>query len=100
MTKTILQVRIGINIWRRGFVWGQGCRVLDRLVRIIRYRVSIGELIVVGLILGTPDLIVGVIWSSTHTEHLQHMPRADSVVSFLGSIVSWPVLPFANVCLT
>jgi hypothetical protein len=44
--------------------------------------------------------IVGLVWSSTHTEHLQHMPKVDAVVSFLGSIVSWPVLLFANVCMT
>ena len=59
-----------------------------------------GELIAVALILGTPYLIVGVIWSSTHVEHLQHMAGADLVVSYLGSIVSWPVLLVADVCMT
>ena len=61
---------------------------------------TIGELIVVALILGTPYLIVGVIWSSTHTEHPQRMAGADLVVSYLASIVSWPVLLFADVCMT
>ena len=56
--------------------------------------------IVVALILGTPYLIVGVIWSSTHTEHLQHMAGVDLAVSYLGSIVSWPVLLVADVCMT
>jgi hypothetical protein len=28
------------------------------------------------------------------------MHGVDLVVSFLGSIVSWPVLLFANVCMT
>jgi hypothetical protein len=64
------------------------------------FQVTIGELIVVALILGTPYLIVGVIWSSTHTEHLQRMAGADLVVSYLGSIVAWPVLLFADVCMT
>ena len=36
----------------------------------------------------------------THTEHLRRMQGADLVVSFLGSIVSWPVLLFSNVCMT
>jgi hypothetical protein len=40
------------------------------------------------------------VWSSTHTEHLQGMQGADLVVSFLGSIVSWPVLLFSDVCMT
>jgi hypothetical protein len=54
----------------------------------------------IAVILGTPYLIVGLIWSSTHTEHLRQMQGADLVVSFLGSIVSWPVLLFSNVCMT
>ncbi len=61
---------------------------------------TIAELIVVALILGTPYLIVGVIWSSTHMGHLQYMAGADLVVSYLGSIVSWPVLLVADVCMT
>ena len=60
---------------------------------------TIGELIVVALILRRPYLIVGATWSSTHTEHLESMAGVDLVVSYLGSIVSWPVLPFANICM-
>ena len=74
--------------------------MLGALRRLLGVHVTIGELIVIALILGTPYLIVGVIWSSTHTEHLQHMAGADLVVSYLGSIVSWPVLLFADVCMT
>ena len=74
--------------------------MLSGLRRLFGYRVSVGELIVVALILGTPYLIVGVIWSSTHTEHLQHLNGIDMTVSYLGSIVSWPVLLFADVCMT
>ena len=73
--------------------------MLGALRRLLGFQVTIGELIVVALILGTPYLIVGVIWS-THTEHLQRMAGADLVVSYLGSIVAWPVLLFADVCMT
>jgi hypothetical protein len=99
MTKTFHRVRIVINILGGG-LFGLGAVVVAGLQRIVRYRVSIGELIVIGLVIGTPYLLVGLVWSSTHTEHLQHMPKVDAVVSFLGSIVSWPVLLFANVCMT
>ena len=51
--------------------------MLSALRRLLSYRVSVGELILVALILGTPYLIVGVIWSSTHTEHLPHMDGID-----------------------
>jgi hypothetical protein len=37
---------------------------------------------------------------ATHTQHLHDMHGVDLVVSFLGSIVAWPVLLFANVCMT
>jgi hypothetical protein len=67
---------------------------------LLGYRVSIGQLIVVALLLGTPYLVIGAIWSSTHTDHLDRMDGTDLVVSFLGAIVSWPVLLVADVCMT
>jgi hypothetical protein len=88
--KVFVHARMAINI----------VRVLGALRRLLGFQVRIGELIVVAIVLGTPYLIVGVIWSSLHTAHLQHMAGADLVVSYLGSIVSWPVLLFADVCMT
>ncbi|MFZ1164918.1 hypothetical protein [Mycobacterium sp.] len=74
--------------------------MLETIRRILGYQLTIAQLIALGLILGTPYLLVGTIWSTTHTAHLQNMHGADLVVSFLGSIVSWPVLLFSNVCMT
>jgi hypothetical protein len=74
--------------------------VLGAVRRLWEFQVTIGQLLVVSLLLGVPYLIVGVIWSSTHTAHLQHLAGADLVVSYLGSIVSWPVLLVADVCMT
>ncbi|MGE2722836.1 hypothetical protein [Mycolicibacterium celeriflavum] len=70
------------------------------LRKLLGFQVTIGELITVALVLGTPYLLVGVFWSTTHTEHLRQMDGADLVVSYLGAIVSWPVLLFADVCMT
>jgi hypothetical protein len=88
--KVLVYARIIINI----------VGMLCALRRLLGFQVTIGELIVVAVVVGTPYLIVGAFWSSTHTEHLQHMSGADLVVSYLGSIVSWPVLLFADVCMT
>jgi hypothetical protein len=74
--------------------------VLERVRRILGFQLTIAELIGLGLIVGTPYLTVGTIWSTTHTAHLQQMHGADLVVSFLGAIMSWPVLLFSNVCMT
>lgn len=74
--------------------------MLSKIQQILDYQLTIAELIGLTILLGTPYLIVGLIWSCTHTEHLHDMHGADYVVSFLGSIVSWPVLLFSNVCMT
>ncbi|MGH3632860.1 hypothetical protein [Mycobacterium sp.] len=74
--------------------------MLARVRQVLGFQLTIAELIGLGLIMGTPYLLVGLVWSTTHTEHLHQMHGADLVVSFLGSIVSWPVLLFADVCMT
>ena len=74
--------------------------MLARLRRLLAYRIAVGELLVAGIILGAPYLLIGAIWSSTHTDHLEQMAPLDATVSFLGSIVSWPVLLFTDVCMT
>lgn len=70
------------------------------LRKVLGFQVTIGELIAAALIIGTPYLIIGVFWSTTHTDHLRQMDGVDLVVSYLGSIASWPVLLFSNVCMT
>ncbi len=67
---------------------------------VLAFRVSIAELIAVGLALGVPYLLIGIVWSTTHTAHLRDLGGVDLMVSFLGSIVCWPVLLFADVCMT
>jgi hypothetical protein len=74
--------------------------MLEKLRQVLAFQLSIGQLIAIGVLVGTPYLLVGTIWSVTHTEHLHQMQGADLAVSFLGSIVSWPVLLFSNVCMT
>jgi hypothetical protein len=74
--------------------------MLTALRTLLSYKFTVAELIGLAIILGTPYLVIGVIWSSTHMDHLANAHGADLVVSFLGSIVSWPVLLFSNVCMT
>lgn len=74
--------------------------MLEKVRRVLNFQVTIGQLIAIGLIVGTPYLLVGVVWTTTHTEHLRQLQGLDLAVSFLGQIVSWPVLLFSNVCMT
>ena len=74
--------------------------MITGLRRILGYQMTIAEWIGTALILGIPYLAIGVIWSLTHTDRLSTLEGTDLVVSLLGSIVSWPVLLFSDVCMT
>ncbi|OMC36944.1 hypothetical protein A5740_05775 [Mycobacterium sp. GA-1841] len=74
--------------------------MLTAVRKILEFRMTIAEWIGTAIILAVPYLLIGLIWSLTHTGHLADMRGADAVVSFLGAIVSWPVLLFTNVCMS
>lgn len=75
-------------------MWNLVGRVLDHEMKVSEV---IGALILVGI----PYGIIGVVWTLTHTAHLAEVASvSDRVVSFLGSIVCWPVLVFADVTMT
>ncbi|OBI81409.1 hypothetical protein [Mycobacterium asiaticum] len=74
--------------------------MLQTIRRVLSYQLAVGRLLAIGIVIGVPYLLVGRVWSNTHTEHLRDLHGADLAVSYLGSIVSWPVLLFSNVCMT
>lgn len=73
--------------------------VLDALRKFFGFEMTIAEWIGTALLAAIPYLVIGVIWSATHTGHLGGLTGFDRTVSFLGSIVSWPVLLFSDVCM-
>jgi type III secretory pathway component EscT len=66
--------------------------MLTRFRRLMNFEPTIAELIGIGLLLAAPYLIVGVVWSSTHTAPFQRMGGMELLVSVVGSIVLWPVM--------
>ncbi len=74
--------------------------MLTAVRRVLRFEMTIAEWIGTAVIIGIPYLVVGIIWTATHTDHLSQLHGVDLAVSFLGSIVSWPVLLVSNVCMT
>jgi hypothetical protein len=74
--------------------------MLTRFRRLIDFELTIAELIGVGLLLGGPYLIVGLAWSITHTEPFQRIGGVELLIAVIGSIVFWPALLLANVCLS
>jgi hypothetical protein len=73
--------------------------VLDGLRKFLGFEMTIAEWIGTAILVAIPYLAVGVIWSATHTEHLGEMAGVYRAVSFLGAIVSWPVLLLSDVCM-
>lgn len=73
--------------------------VIATLRKFFAFEMTIAEWIGTAILAGVPYLIIGVIWSATHTDQLGGLTGVDRAVSFLGSIVSWPVLLFSDVCM-
>ena len=74
--------------------------VLATLRKFLVFEMTIAEWIGTAILAAIPYLVIGVIWSATHTGHLDGLSGIDRTVSLLGSIVSWPVLLFSDVCMT
>jgi hypothetical protein len=74
--------------------------VLAIVRRVLNYRLSVMELIGLWFLIAFPYLLIGLFWSLNHSAHLSQMSGTDKVVSFLGQIVSWPVLLFSDVCMS
>ncbi len=71
--------------------------VINAIRRLLNYRLTIAELIGIGMILGAPYLIIGVIWCTGHSEQLDQLQGLDLVFSYVGSILLWPILMIAHV---
>ena len=72
--------------------------VLDTVRRLLGFEMTIAEWIGTATLAAIPYLVIGVVWSATHTGHLDGMTGIDRAVSFIGAIVGWPVLLFSDVC--
>jgi len=67
--------------------------------KISDFRVSIRQLFLIGVVLGVPYGIIGLIWALTHNDHLADLEGIDKVFSFLGEIIAWPALVVSDVTL-
>jgi hypothetical protein len=74
--------------------------MLDILRRILTYEMTIAEWIGTALMVAIPYLGIGIVWAATHAGHLRQTSGADTVISVLATVASWPVLLVSNVCMT
>ncbi len=73
--------------------------MITAIRKVLEFEMTIAEWIGTAILAAIPYLVIGVIWALTHTASLDGMTGVDRTVSFLGSIVSWPVLLFSDVCM-
>ena len=72
--------------------------MFELLRRVLNYEFTVTQLTGFGLMLATPYLLIGLIWSGTLGAALRGLAGLDLAVSLLGSIVLWPVLLASNLC--
>jgi hypothetical protein len=73
--------------------------MLATLRKFLGFEMTVAEWIGTAILAAIPYLVIGVIWSATHVAHLDGLSGIDRTVSALGSVVSWPVLLFSDVCM-
>ena len=72
--------------------------MLSMLRQILVFEMTIAEWIGTAILALIPYVVVGVIWSATHTDGLGALSGVERAASVLGSILGWPVLLFSDVC--
>ena len=74
--------------------------MLKRINAALDYQISVFNLILLAGLFAVPYGVVGTVWALNHTDELSSLDGADKYLSFLGEIVAWPVLIFADITLS
>ena len=75
--------------------------MLAAVRRLVNYPVTIGALLELALFSAIPYLIIGAIVCISHGEGMQQMQverGTDAVVTWVASIIAWPLLLFSHSC--
>jgi hypothetical protein len=72
--------------------------VLDMLRKFLGVEMTIAEWIGTAILAAIPYLVIGMLWTLTHIDHLNGLGRVDQMASLVVSVISWPVLLFSDVC--
>jgi hypothetical protein len=72
--------------------------VLTALRKLLGVEMTLAEWIGTAVLAAIPYLVIGMLWTLTHIDHLNGLGRVDQVASLVVSVISWPVLLFSDVC--
>jgi hypothetical protein len=71
--------------------------MLSTLKQVMSFEMTIAEWIGTAVMLAAPYLVIGIVWTATHTAQLDARGAAR-LVQILGTIACWPALLFSAVC--
>ena len=72
--------------------------MLSAVRKVLGFEMTIAEWIGTAIILAVPYVVVGVVWTATHTDQLDTQ-GIDRIASILVSVASWPALLVSTVCM-
>jgi hypothetical protein len=72
--------------------------MLATLRKLLGVEMTLAEWIGTAILAAIPYLVIGMLWTLTHIDHLNGLGRGEQVASLVVSVISWPVLLFSDVC--
>ncbi|VEG51144.1 membrane protein [Mycolicibacterium aurum] len=67
--------------------------------RIMSYEMTLAEWIGAAILLGAPYGVVGVLLAVFTPDHMAQADGLQKAVAFVASVMFWPMLLFADVCM-
>ena len=61
-------------------------------------RLTIAEWLGTAVIVNVPYLLLGVAWSAANSDRFADLHGVELVLTFVGTVLCWPVLWLPNVC--
>lgn len=68
------------------------------LRRILDYQMTVAEWIGTAVLLGTPYLVIGVVYTVLGNDFVARADGFRAAAAFVGGVVYWPVLLLAGAC--
>ncbi|MEV6278647.1 hypothetical protein [Nocardia sp. NPDC051832] len=63
----------------------------------LSYRISIRQLFFLAVAFGVPYFAIGLVWLSTHNDHLADLNGSTKVFSAIGEVIAWPPLLISDI---
>jgi hypothetical protein len=72
--------------------------MLTTLQKLFDVKLTIAEWLGTAVIVNVPYLLLGVAWSAANADRLADLHGVELVLTFVGTVLCWPVLWLPTVC--